>query len=128
MSLFIMVLPEKSARLLLESDKRMYRWDMEFSVKNLRLPGKYGNKLEEGIANILALFNQKNRNIIRENKLHQIQSAMQMGKDITGMISFNQSLLELVLTNDVDLESALAFSLDQEELIKSIAEAERKIA
>lgn len=55
-------------------------------------------------------------NLIRENKLHQIYSMMQMGQDKTGMVTFNQSLIKLVLRRKIDFRLAFSMSPDPEEL------------
>lgn len=56
------------------------------------------------------------RNLIRENKLHQIYSLMQTGQASTGMITFNQHLAQLYLDGLVDLEEAKRVSPDPKEL------------
>ncbi len=56
------------------------------------------------------------RNLIRENKLHQIYSMMQTGQASTGMITMNQSLAKLYLEGIIDLEEAKKVSPDPKEL------------
>ncbi len=56
------------------------------------------------------------RNLIREDKIHQIYSAMQTGQEKYGMQTFNQSLAHLVRTDQITLENALAKSSNQDEL------------
>ncbi len=56
------------------------------------------------------------RNLIREDKIHQIYSAMQTGQEKFGMQTFNQSLSHLVLTKQITMEDALSKSSNQEEL------------
>jgi twitching motility protein PilT len=56
------------------------------------------------------------RNLIREDKIHQIYSLMQTGQDKYGMQTFNQSLSHLVLTNQISLEDALSKSSNVDEL------------
>jgi twitching motility protein PilT len=56
------------------------------------------------------------RNLIREDKIHQIYSLMQTGQEKHGMQTFNQSLSQLVLTKQIALEDALAKSSNAEEL------------
>jgi len=56
------------------------------------------------------------RNLIRENKLHQIYSLMQTGQAATGMITMNQSLARLYLEGLIDLEEAKKVSPDPKEL------------
>ena len=56
------------------------------------------------------------RNLIREDKIHQIYSSMQTGQDKFGMQTFNQSLSQLVLTKQIKAEDAVAKSSNAEEL------------
>ena len=56
------------------------------------------------------------RNLIREDKIHQIYSSMQTGQEKFGMQTFNQSLSHLVLSKQITLENALAKSSNAEEL------------
>src|SRR3954466_7436015 len=60
------------------------------------------------------------RNLIREDKIHQIYSAMQSGQDKYGMQTFNQSLATLVLTKQITQETALNRSSMPEELVEMI--------
>ncbi len=56
------------------------------------------------------------RNLIRENKVHQIYSTMQMGQEKYGMQTFNQSLANLYLRKLITLETAMSVSSFPEEL------------
>jgi len=56
------------------------------------------------------------RNLIREDKIHQIYSSMQTGQEKYGMQTFNQALAHLALTQEIKLEDALAKSSNQDEL------------
>jgi twitching motility protein PilT len=56
------------------------------------------------------------RNLIREDKIHQIYSAMQSGQEKFGMQTFNQSLATLFLQKQITLEVALARSSNADEL------------
>jgi twitching motility protein PilT len=56
------------------------------------------------------------RNLIREDKIHQIYSSMQTGQDKHGMQTFNQSLMTLYLQKAITLETALARSSNSDEL------------
>jgi twitching motility protein PilT len=60
------------------------------------------------------------RNLVREDKIHQIYSAMQAGQDKFGMQTFNQSLATLYLTKQISLEAALQRSSNQDELQEMI--------
>jgi twitching motility protein PilT len=56
------------------------------------------------------------RNLIREDKVHQIYSAMQSGQDKHGMQTFNQSLLWLYQQGQITRELARQRSTNVEEL------------
>src|SRR5881227_3110521 len=56
------------------------------------------------------------RNLIREDKVHQIYSMMQTGQDIHGMQTFNQSLATLYHRRVISLETALHSSSNVSEL------------
>jgi twitching motility protein PilT len=63
------------------------------------------------------------RNLIREDKIHQIYSSMQMGQDRYGMITMNQSLFDLYMRKKITLQTAMASSLRPEELEQMLAKA-----
>jgi twitching motility protein PilT len=56
------------------------------------------------------------RNLIREDKVHQIYSAMQTGQEKVGMQTANQSLASLYQKKLVTLESAMSASSNRDEL------------
>jgi len=56
------------------------------------------------------------RNLIREDKIHQIYSAMQTGQDKYGMQTFNQALATLYFQKKITLETALTRSHNADEL------------
>jgi twitching motility protein PilT len=56
------------------------------------------------------------RNLIREDKVHQIYSMMQTGQDIHGMQTFNQSLATLYHKRLITMETALQRSSNVNEL------------
>ncbi len=60
------------------------------------------------------------RNLIREDKVHQIYSQMQVGQDKFGMQTMNQSLYSLFSRRIISLEDALSRSSDQDELKQMI--------
>jgi len=60
------------------------------------------------------------RNLIREDKVHQIYSAMQVGQLKYGMQTFNQSLATLVLKKQIARDLALSMSSNAEELAEMI--------
>ncbi|MCB9709160.1 MAG: type IV pilus twitching motility protein PilT [Myxococcales bacterium] len=60
------------------------------------------------------------RNLIREDKVHQIMSAMQVGQGTTGMQTMNQSLYALFVAQKITREEALTRAPDALELEKMI--------
>lgn len=66
------------------------------------------------------------RNLIRENKLFQIPSAMMVGQDHSGMIMFNQSLASLVRRKLITPDVAIENSQDPDELARMISELYRR--
>lgn len=56
------------------------------------------------------------RNLVREDKIHQIYSAMQTGQERYGMQTFNQSLYTLFQQKLIGLETALGRSSNKDEL------------
>ena len=56
------------------------------------------------------------RNLIREDKIHQLYSAMQAGQERFGMQTMNQSLATLVKQRRISLETAVAASSMRDEL------------
>jgi twitching motility protein PilT len=56
------------------------------------------------------------RNLIREDKIHQIYSAMQTGQEKLGMQTMNQSLATLYQKRQITHEMALSASSNREEL------------
>jgi len=56
------------------------------------------------------------RNLIREDKIHQIYSAMQLGQEKFGMQTFNQALYSLYSQRLITLETALSHSSTVDEL------------
>ena len=65
------------------------------------------------------------RNLIREDKVHQIYSVMQSGQDTHGMITMNQSLLNLYSRGLISYEAALGRSSRPEELTAMVGKAGR---
>lgn len=60
------------------------------------------------------------RNLIREDKIHQIYSAMQTGQEKIGMQTMNQSLASLYFKRLITLETAMSASSNREELQEMI--------
>jgi twitching motility protein PilT len=64
------------------------------------------------------------RNLIREDKIHQIYSQMQMGQAKYGMQTMNQSLCQLFVSKQISYDDALGRSSDPEELRTMIGNAQ----
>jgi len=60
------------------------------------------------------------RNLIREDKVHQIYSAMQTGQEKAGMQTMNQSLASLYFKKAITLETAMGASSLRDELQEMI--------
>jgi twitching motility protein PilT len=63
------------------------------------------------------------RNLIREDKLHQIYSQMQIGQSKFGMQTMNQALVDLYIRKVITLDECLAHSSEVDELKTMIANA-----
>jgi len=68
------------------------------------------------------------RNLIREDNIHQIYSAMQSGQDKYGMQTFNQSLASLYFSKQISLETALLRSSMPDELQEMINRGQAAVA
>ena len=60
------------------------------------------------------------RNLIREDKIHQIYSSMQSGQEKFGMQTFNQALATAYFQKQISLEVAMARSSNTDELQEMI--------
>jgi twitching motility protein PilT len=56
------------------------------------------------------------RNLIREDKVHQIYSTMQTGQDKFGMVTFNQCLFQLYQRRSISWQEAMSRSMKPDEL------------
>ncbi|MBL8933218.1 MAG: PilT/PilU family type 4a pilus ATPase [Archangium sp.] len=61
------------------------------------------------------------RNLIREDKVHQIYSSMQVGQSKFGMQTFNQALGQLLARKLISMEEAFARTSDADELKNILA-------
>ena len=68
------------------------------------------------------------RNLIREDKLHQIYSMMQAGKERSGMQTMNESLMQHYLRRSITMEQALSASTMPEELTQMIHRTQGQVA
>lgn len=63
----------------------------------------------------LMIANAAIRNLIRENKIHEIDLVIDTGSQ-DGMVSLNRSLLELLRGGEITMETAMNYSLNGDEL------------
>jgi twitching motility protein PilT len=59
-------------------------------------------------------------NLIRENKIHQIYSQIQLNQQKTGMTTQTQSMVKNVKSNTISKEDAIRFSTQPQELMNLI--------
>jgi twitching motility protein PilT len=64
------------------------------------------------------------RNLIREDKLHQVYGMMQAGKEKSGMVTMNESLLQHYLRRNITAEQALGASTQPDELLQMMQRAQ----
>jgi twitching motility protein PilT len=67
------------------------------------------------------------RNLIRENKVHQIYSQMQVGQTKFGMQTMNQALFRLWSRKLITKEEALSRSTDVDEILQMFANEEKLV-
>jgi len=60
------------------------------------------------------------RNLIRDDKIHQIYGAMQTGQEKLGMQTANQSLASLYMRRQISLDTAMGSSSNRDELQEMI--------
>jgi twitching motility protein PilT len=79
----------------------------------------------EGKGRVMALElmvpNMAIRSLIRDDKIHQIYSQMQMGQEKYGMQTLNQSLFVHFHNRKISRDTALSRSPDPEELLQMMA-------
>ena len=84
----------------------------------------------DGQGRVLALEvmvpNPAIRNLIREDKVHQIYSQMQIGQDKFGMQTMNQALANLYFRRQVTLDDAMSRSSDTSELNQIISQGPQR--
>ncbi len=74
------------------------------------------DRIGQAVATEILIPNSAIRNLIRENKIHQIYSVMQTGQEETGMVTMNQSLRRLLLEGAVCPSDCLSSSPNPTEL------------
>jgi len=86
-------------------------------IAQVLLPKKGGGRVA---AQEIMIVTPAISNLIRENKIQQIYSQMQVGQHTTGMQTMNQALANLVKKRFVDKETAMGFSTKPEELARML--------
>lgn len=76
------------------------------------------NNPGRAVAFELLVPNMAIRNLIREDKIHQIYATMQAGQEETGMQTMNQSLISLVRKGMISRQTAIESTTMPEELLK----------
>ncbi len=87
---------------------------LEGVITQMLLPRASGSG--RALAAEVMIPNAAIRNLIREDKLHQVYSQMQIGQSKFGMQTMNQSLLDLYMKKTVTLDVALGASSELDEL------------
>lgn len=59
-------------------------------------------------------------NLIRENKIHQIYSQMQLNQQKTGMITQTQAMMRALKSNSISKEDAIRYSTQPQELLNNM--------
>jgi twitching motility protein PilT len=92
---------------------------LEGVVSQTLLPKATGNGRVPALE--VMIPNAAIRNLIREDKVHQLYSQMQIGQGKSGMQTLNQSLANLYLRRAITLEEAVSHSSEPEELQQIIS-------
>lgn len=95
---------------------------LEGIVAQQLIPRKDGRG--RALAIELLIPNQAIRNLIREDKVHQLYSMMQTGQAKFGMITMNQSLFELYMKGIITREDALNRSMVPDEMVAMMQKAQ----
>ena len=93
-------------------------------VSQLLIPAAAGGR---ALAMEIMIPNIGIRNLIRENKIHQIYSTMQVGQEQTKMQTMNQSLFGLWESEVIEQNEALNKSSNPDELMSMMEESLKKL-
>ncbi len=96
--------------------RQMLAFVLQAVVCQQLIPNAAGNK--RALALELLVPTLGIRNLIREDKLHQIYSSMQTGQEATGMCTMNQSLVKLIQQGHLSKQDAFGYSFMPDELAK----------
>lgn len=98
----------------------MLSFTLQGVISQTLLPSKKGGRV---LAYELLLMNPGVRNLIRENKLHQLETMMQVGQKKSGMTTLNQNLFKLFKSGHISKEQALQNSQDIESMMNLFKKA-----
>lgn len=87
--------------------------NLQATISQLLMPAQGGGRC---LAMEVMIPNSAIRNLIREDKFHQIYSTMQTGQDQSGMQTLNQCLVQLVERRQITPAEALEVSNEVQEL------------
>jgi twitching motility protein PilT len=101
------------------------RTQLSFVIEGILSQQLIAKKSGKGRALAVELLvpNPAIRNLIREDKIHQIYSMMQTGQAKFGMQTMNQSLIELYNKGHISYEDAIGRSPVPEEIIQMLQRA-----
>ena len=68
----------------------------------------------------IMITNPAIKNLIREDKVHQLYSQMQLNQTATGMVTQTQELLEFLRQNIISKDSAIQYSNRPDEMINAM--------
>ena len=94
---------------------------LEGIIAQQLIPRKSGNGRVLSVE--IFIPNPAIRNLIREDKTHQIYSMMQTGQSKFGMLTMNQSLFELFRKGELSYDDALGKSTLPEELLNMMKQS-----
>ena len=117
---------DPQGEVLWESFERQLSFVLEGILCQTLLPKANGKG--RAMAMEILVPNAAIRNLIREDKVHQIYSMMQTGQAKYGMQTFNQSLATLYFKKNITLQTALARSSNPDELQEMISRGAGQIA
>jgi twitching motility protein PilT len=100
----------------------MLSMTLEAVITQTLLPRADGNG--RVLACEILIPNPAVRNLIRENKVHQIYGVMQMGQEQFGMQTFNQSLANLYFEKSISYDTAMQVTSKPDELTDIIQRKE----
>lgn len=103
-----------------EKIRIMLSFSLQGIISQRLLPSLQGGRVA---AIEFLLLTPNIRNLIRENKLHQVQSMMQVGQEKSGMVTMNQALMNLLIRRKIDLKTAFAATSEPDQLDQMLKQA-----